>query len=75
MDEMLTVLQKEIKIRESKPQISQEVNKPARRDRQVTTGSALEEINPPGGNAHIAWGITRLRIARRSQGWQRERNC
>ena len=41
MDEMLTVLQKEIKIRESKPQISQEVNKPARRDRQVTTGSAL----------------------------------
>ena len=41
MDEMLTVLQKEIKIRESKPQISQEVNKTARRERQVTTGSAL----------------------------------
>ena len=42
MDEMLAILLKEIKIRESKPQQAREVDKPVRREsRQVTTGSAL----------------------------------
>ena len=41
MEELLTVLQKEIKIRESNPQGTQEISKATRKDRQIATGSAL----------------------------------
>ena len=41
MEELLTVLQKEIKIRESKPLGTQEISKATRKDRQIATGSAL----------------------------------